>query len=201
MNALSLALLLALGVVGAPRDARPPGGAAADAATTADLTDAQVAGLVRSYLGAIDRPVSEERWRALGPRAVSALEAVVRDPQALPSRRGKALGALSIVGGERARSVLLETVRSEREPFNVRASAMRGAARLVPARTLDAELRPLLRGARDPMVRAVAAEVLAEEAPASSCEAVAAQAARETPARRGHFSRALEACAEAGAAR
>jgi len=202
MNALSLALLLALAGLGTPaRNAGPAAaGTASGAASTSSLTDVQVDQRVRAYLGAIDQPVSADRWRALGPRAVTSLEAVVRDPQALPSRRGRALEALSLLGGARAKALLLESARSESEPFNVRASAMRGAARLFSARTLVKELRPVMQGAQDATVRAAAAEVLAEHAPSSACQAVAAQAARESPHRRAQFTRALESCSQGGSA-
>ncbi|OFX20417.1 MAG: hypothetical protein A2V77_02725 [Anaeromyxobacter sp. RBG_16_69_14] len=196
MTALSLAFLLALAGVGTPaRNARPKASETpATTTTTEDLPAAEVANRVRAYLGAIDTPIPAARWRALGPRAVAPLEAVVRDPEALPSRRSKAVDALSVVGGERARELVLETARSEREPFGVRASALRGASRLLATKDLVKELRPVLEGARDPTVRATAAEVLARHAGPSSCRAVRAQAAREGGDVRGRFTPALVRC-------
>jgi hypothetical protein len=203
MTALSLALLLALTGLGTPaRNARPTAGEApAGTATTEDLPAAEVANRVRAYLGAIDTPIAAERWRALGPRAVTPLEAVVRDPDALPSRRAKAVDALSVLGGARAKQLVLETARSEHEPFGVRASALRGASRLLATKELVKQLRPVLEGAHDPTVRATAAEVLARHAARSSCQAVRAQAAREGGDVRGRFTPALARCGSAAPGR
>ena len=199
MNPVSLALLLALGFLGGPsRGGQQPTGDDAATATEKRLSDAEVDRRARAYLGAIDRPVSAARWRALGPRAVSSLEAVVRDPRSLPSRRVRALDALSILGGARAQAITLELAGAEDQPFGVRAHAMRGAARLVPAASLASHLGPVMRGAGDAAVRAAAAEVLAQSTPGSSCAAVRAQEASEAPEHRPHFQPALQACAAAG---
>ncbi|HEX9288652.1 MAG TPA: hypothetical protein VF904_03925 [Anaeromyxobacteraceae bacterium] len=194
MTALSLTLLVALTAPGTPaRNARPRSDTPAATAPAPDLSDAEVESRVRTYLGAIDTPISADRWRALGPRAVAPLEAVLRDPEALPSRRAKAVEALSVVGGARARQLVLETAHSEQEPFGVRASALRGAPRVLPAKELVKQLRPVMEGAQDPTVRAAAAEVLARHAAKSSCAAVRAQASREGEAR-GQFANAVERC-------
>ncbi len=197
MSIPSIALLVALAGLGTPaRNARPaasPPPAAAATAPAEQLSDSEIAERVRTYLGSIDTPISAERWRALGPRAVPALEAVVR-AKGMPSRRAKAVGALSALGGTRARKVVLETARSEEEPFAVRASALRGAGRLLAPKDLAKELRPMLEGARDPSVRATAADVLARHAGSSSCEAIRVQAAREGNDQRAQFSPALERC-------
>jgi hypothetical protein len=202
MTALPLAFLLVLSGIGTPARNEGPRATAVPAtgAPAAEASDAEIASQVRSYLGAIDTPVSEERWRSLGARAVAPLEAVVRDPRALPSRRARAVEALSVIGGERARAVVVETARSEREPFAVRASALRGAPRVLPAKELSSQLRPVMERARAAPVRAAAAEVLAGHAGASSCKAVKAQAAREASAGRGRFSRALSRCEAANGA-
>jgi hypothetical protein len=196
MTALSLTLLIALaGLATPPRNARPPAAQSpADASQAEDLTDEQVAAQVQVYLGSIDTPVPAERWRALGSRAVGPLVTVVRDGNALPSRRAKAVEALSVVGGARSREVVLEVARSEEQPFGVRASALRAAGRLLPAKALVQELRPVLESARDAPTRATAAEVLARHAPRSSCTAVRAQARREARNARLGFGRALERC-------
>jgi hypothetical protein len=190
---LALTLLsLALAAPGAaPRSgrapAREPGAVAAP-----ELTDAEVAARVDAYLGALDTPIPAERWRALGSRAVSPLEQVARSGD-FPSRRAKAVAALSVLGGERARETVLDLARSEREPFAVRASALRGAARVLAARELPGALRPILERASEPSVRAVAADVLSRHAPGSACAAIRAQAAREADGR-ASFERALGRC-------
>ena len=58
----------------------------------ADEVRVRVNGLLGSY-----RPVTVAEWRALGPAAAPALEAVARDAGALPTRRARALAALGVV--------------------------------------------------------------------------------------------------------
>ena len=193
MTAISLTLLLAL--AGRPAHQAPateqvqPSTASPQA-----LSDQEVAQRVDEYLGTIDTPITADEWRALGPRAVNRLAAVATDTEALSSRRGKALGALTALGGARARQVVLDTARSEQAPFAVRASALRGAGHLLGPKSLSTALSPVLEKAHEAPVRATAAEVLAAHAGASGCSAVRAQVAREPQETRGHFARALESC-------
>ncbi len=195
MTTLQLALLLALAAPATPaRNARPAAEAEVAPAASSALSDAEVARRVRSYLATIDTPISAARWRALGPRAVPWLESVVADRTALPSRRARSLDALSFIGGDRATQLLLDTAHADGEPFAVRASALRGAGRLLPPDRLTAELRSVLEGARHTTLRAAAAEVLARRATGPACGAVRAQVARERPRDRGQFSAALERC-------
>jgi len=196
MTALPLVLLVALAGLGTPpRNARPPvTQPPAETSTAQELTDEEVASQVHAYLGSIDTPITATRWRALGQSAVSPLEAVVRDPSALPSRRAKAVEALSVLGGARSRKVVLEVARSEEEPFGVRASALRGAGRMLATKDLVKELRPVMESAHEAPTRATAAEVLARHAPRSSCKSVRAQADREARYVRMQFGPALERC-------
>lgn len=195
MTALSLTLLLAL--AGRPAHQLPaPAPAQQPAASAPALSDAEVAQRVDAYLGSIDTPITADEWRGLGPQAVAPLAATATNPDALSTRRAKALGALSILGGARARQVVLDAARSEKEPFAVRASALRGAGRLLGPKALAKELKPVLQGAREAPLRATAAEVLAGRGGASGCAAVRAQAAREPGEVRGQFARALERCGQ-----
>lgn len=157
------------------------------------LSDDEIRARVTNYLGAIDAPITTDQWRALGPRAVPLLETVLANPDELPSRRSAAVGGLAVIGGTRARQLVLTTARSEDEPFSVRAAALHGTPHLLTSRELVRELKPVLEGARTPEARAAAAEVLAHHAPRSSCAAIRAQADRE-PESRMHYSRALERC-------
>jgi len=157
------------------------------------LTDEEVRALAVSNLGRIDVPVTADEWRSLGPRAVPLLEEVVVNRDALPSRRAAALGGLAVIGGGRGQELLIESARSEDEPFAVRAAAIHGVARAVEARRLVKELGPVLEGARDPSARAAAAEALTRRAPRSACAAVRAQADREGEGRM-RFERALQRC-------
>jgi len=198
MIALPLALALALNGVDTPTRNRPHAPAVTGETTaTTEMRDAEVAQRVQTYLGALDRPVPADRWRALGPRAVPILAGIAEDPQALPSRRAKALGALSILGGTSAQRTILDVARSEAVPFSVRASAIEASGRVLAARDLSRELKPILERAADAPVRAVAAETLARHAPQSACGTVRAQVAREAAGHRASFGRALERCGQA----
>jgi hypothetical protein len=195
MTALSLALALALTAPGTPaRNARPQGGAAEPDST---LTDAEVADRVDTWLASIDTPVTVGDWRSLGPRAVAPLEAVARSSAERPSRRARALEALSAVGGARARQVVLESARHEGAPFAVRASALHAAGRLLAPGEVVQQLGPILRTAKDPTVRAAAAEVITRSAATSGgCGAVRTQVDRESPDDRGAFGPAMQRCGQ-----
>lgn len=194
MHALSLTLLVALAGLGTPpRNGRTPVTDTTTSTTAAELSDQEVASRVQTYLATIDTPITIAQWKALGQRAVTPLDAIVRNHGAAPSARAKAVGALSVLGGAQAQKTVLEVARSEDEPFSVRASAVRGAGLLLGKKALVKQLRPVLQGARDPTVRATAAEVLAHHAPAA-CDDVRVQAGREEQGIRARFARALERC-------
>ncbi len=160
------------------------------------LSDDEVRARVANYLDTIDVPVTIDQWRALGPRAIPLLEQVLANRDGLPSRRAASVGGLAVIGGKRARELVLETARSDDEPFAVRAAALHGAPRVLKSRELVRELTPVLQGAHEPAVRAAAAEVLARHSPRTACAAIRAQAEREGK-ERDHFARALERCAAA----
>ena len=158
------------------------------------LSANEVAARIESYLGAIDTAAKPEDWRALGLPAIPALEAVLAAPDALPSRRAAAVSGLAHIGGARARSAVIKTLRSEAEPFVVRAAALHAAPSVLSSAELVHELTPVLEGAQTTEARVVAAEVLARSAPRLACRSVRAQAGGG-PARPGHFARALATCA------
>jgi HEAT repeat protein len=198
---ISLSLVLVASLAAAPanvgRHAKPtardaPAAAASDAPS---LSDQEVEERAHSYLGSLDTPVSAAQWKQLGSRAVPLLESVVRDPEVLPSRRARAVDALSMIGGARARQVVVETARSEDAPFGVRSAAVRAAPRVLSSRELSTELRPVLEHARRSPVRATAAEVLARHGGAAGCSAVRAQVEREHRDVRAQFTRAVDRCA------
>ena len=85
-------------------------------------------------------------------------------------------------------------MRAGQEPYAVRASALRAAGRLLDAKALSAELRPVMEGQGEAALRATAAEVLAQHGGAAACTAVKSQALRERGAARLGFERALERC-------
>ncbi len=176
---MALALVLAVALAASSGPAEPP----------ADVRDQ-----VRALLGAIDRPVPPETFRALGPGAEDALAEFARSDVS-PMRRVRALQALAGLGGARAEAVHREVAASSSAQGTVRRTAVRGLGRLTGPDRAVRELSPYLEKDRDPGVRAAAAEALATHAPADGCALVRARARAEpAPAR---FGRALSLCARA----
>ena len=164
------------------------------AAAPPDLSDADVRRRVRALLGAIDTPVREEDWRALGPRAPAVLAEVASDAAEWPARRARAAWGLSVVGGPAAERMLDRLGRSPGEPFAVRAAALEGLGRLLPPERLLGALSAALADPGEARVRAVAAEVLSRRAPRAACPAVRGRIAREAPETRPMFHRAEAEC-------
>jgi hypothetical protein len=191
---MSPALLLAA-LLAAPTASPAP---AAARAVSPPASEASRTERIEAILGSIDLAATPEEWRALGPGAVAALEQVARDPGEFPSRRARALQGLSFLGGSVARQAVTELSRDEGLPFSVRASALEGAGRLLAPVELARELQPALTASRHRAIRAVAAEVLAQRAPAQGCGALRAQLAREPTEARGAFQRAAGLCAARG---
>lgn len=187
-----LPMLLATALAAVPAPARPPATAAPPSAEEDGRAD-DVGARVASYLGAIDRPVPAETWRALGPAAVPHLEAALRSDD-LPTRRAAAVAALAEIGGERARALIVEAARTERERFVVRSAALHATPRVLPRAALLDALKPALESASSPRVRAVAADVLARDGGAEACAAVKAQVRREAGGARGRFAKAVARC-------
>lgn len=185
MTAAGLVLCVALA---APRVVAPP----ADPPPPADA--AELAERLQVAFGMIHGGPSAGFWRALGAGAVSELDRVARDAEAMPSRRARALEGLSHVGGDRAAAALRDLSAAEGLPFSVRAAAMEGAGRLLSPTELSRLLKPVLEGAARPADRAVAAEVLAARGSAAGCAVIRAQVSREPPAIRPAFHRALSGC-------
>ncbi len=191
-------LVLTLGIGAPARNARPSAATPAveGAAPAASLSQVEVNGRVDAYLRSIDTPIGAERWRALGPAAVAPLEAIANDADAFPSRRAKAVAALSAIGGARAQKVILGRLRAEGDEYAVRASAARAAGHFLSASAAAKELRPILQRASDPRLRATAAEVLARKAPRSACGDIRTQVAREKESAKASYGKALESCGE-----
>jgi HEAT repeat protein len=160
-------------------------------AQRAPADEGEVRESVEALLGS-RAAVSPERWRRLGPRALPVLESIAGDPKALPTRRARAVEGLVALGSSRAPSLLTRLAQSDDEPFVVRLAAVRGAGRALSAPRRLSALRPVLEKAPDAHLRAAAAEVLARHP--SGCEAVRAQADRESGAARSKFAAALRRC-------
>jgi HEAT repeat protein len=166
--------------------------AAPGAPSATDALEPETRETLGAYLGAIERPVRPEAWRALGAGAEAALAEIASSTSELPSRRARALEGLRAFGGARAEAIHLGSARDDRAPRLVRTTALRGLETLLSPERLHAELSPMLED-RDRAVRAAAAAALVRGAPAKGCAAVRAAAAKdEAGARR--YARALRTC-------
>ena len=180
---------LLLAAPGPRRGQRVPGVAPAE-----KIPDEEIARRAEGFLGSIDTPVSENQWRALGPRAALVLEPIISDPDAMPSRRAKAVGGLIVAAPARAALLVGKLARDEGQPVVVRVAAMHGARSVLPASKLVTELRPVLDDARDPGLRGVAADVISQAK--GGCAAVRARLQREGKDERPAYGRALQRCGE-----
>jgi HEAT repeat protein len=185
--------ILLLFLLCAPAQAadRQPGpeSSSSSSQTKLQLSDEQIRERIETYLGSIDTPIRSAHWRALGSRGAAILEGIAQDDGALPTRRAKALDGLAAIGSSTAADVMLRLARSEQTPLAVRLSAVRGAARVLPADQVAPALQPVLEGAKDGHVRRAAAEALSNH---GGCMLVRAQAAREDDPQRLH--RAVQRC-------
>jgi hypothetical protein len=158
------------------------------------LSDAELRDRIDTYLGAIDRPISAARWKALGPQAAPLLEAMIADENTFPSRRAKAMDGLVAVAPDRASQVVGPLAQDESKPLALRIAAMHGAGQvLTPSQAVSA-LRPVLRSAQNMGVRAEAADVIARKQ--GGCAEVRTQVQREKAENRPAFERALKRCGE-----
>ncbi|HTO97446.1 MAG TPA: hypothetical protein VMK66_10425 [Myxococcales bacterium] len=184
-----IALLLAA-LIAAPR---PPKGAEPQAPAPAQqLSDEELRERVETYLGTIDRPVSQERWKALGPQAAPILEAVIGSSSELPTRRAMAVDGLTAVSPDRAAQMVGNLARDEKQPTVVRVAAMHGAMRVYPSARVISELRPVLRSAKSPGLRAEAADLISRKQ--GGCAEVREQLGREKAEHKPAFDRAMKRC-------
>lgn len=157
--------------------------------------DAETRARAEALLGAIDRPVSAEAWKALGPVAVDVLAEVAASPDRRPSQRASALGALASIDPGRAEPLARALADSDGAPLTLRVSAVRALGRMLPGAQLRSAIAPVLRAAPDAALRAAAAETLARHAPATGCAEVMDQVALEAEGDRVAFERAAALCA------
>ena len=190
MNFLLFAALLATPRL--PHGKHPPAPATSEAQPQLSAEEARER--IGGYLGSIDRPITADEWRTLGPQAGGVLEPIAVDPEAMPSRRAKALEGLLAVAPDRAARLVGRLARDENEPVVVRVMALRGAGEVLSSARALAELRPVLRSARSAGMRSTAADVLSRRK--SGCAAVREQAAREEAEHRGAYESALARCGE-----
>jgi len=158
------------------------------------LTDDELRDKIHAYLGSIDTPIPEDRWRALGPRAAAVLEPVVTDANAMPSRRAKAIDGLVAAAPDRAARLVGKLARDDAQPTVVRVAALHGAAKVLSSSRLITEVKPVMQRAPEAGLRGEAAEVLSRAK--GGCEAVRAHAAREKGDDREAYRRALARCGE-----
>ncbi len=188
MNLILLAALLATPRL--PHGKHESPAASAPVQLSADELRARIDG----YLGSIDRPITSENWRALGPQAAQLLEPIAADAQALPSRRARALEGVIAVAPDRAAQLVGAIARDENAPVVLRVVALRGAGEVLSPAKAMTELKPVLQSAQSAGMRGVAAEVLTRHK--EGCRTVREQAGRESPEVRQAFQGALSRCAE-----
>jgi HEAT repeat protein len=171
--------------------AAPPDAGASPAATAKPSPELRAR--VVALLGAIDRPISADAFRRLGPEGEVALADIALSGD-FPAYRARSLEALAALRAARAEELHRRLARDATAPAPVRRAAVRGLARLVDPSRAAAELSGFVAGDPDPTVRAAAAGALARAAPADGCAVIRRQAAREPAATRAAFRRALAAC-------
>jgi HEAT repeat protein len=163
-------------------------------AANGGMSDAEVREHAEALLGAIDRPIAAEAWRALGPAAVPVLEEVATSGGQMPTTRSAALGALAAVDPVRAEPLARALLDDDSAPPVVRETAVRALGRVLEPSRLRAALAPVLRAARSPGLRTAAAETLARQAGADACAEVMDQISMEPAAGRPAFHRAAALC-------
>jgi len=192
LSILFAAILAAPGSIRPQPKATPPQGE--DVTPRTGLSDDDVRQRVKGYLGSIDTPIQANQWKALGPRAVPMLEEIVKNHDELPTRRAKAIDGLAAAGGAREQALFSEIGRRESEPINVRFAAVRALSQVTSRSRAPAVLTPILQGAKDSRVRALAAEHLAIRSNGEACDAIRAQVERESKNARAQYRRALARC-------
>jgi len=192
LSILFAAILAAPGALRPQPKTAPP--QAEDVTPKTELSDDDVREHVKAYLGSIDTPIHANQWKTLGRRAVPMLEEIVKSRDELPTRRAKAIDGLAAVGGGQALPLFSEIGKRESEPINVRFAAVRALSQVTSRSRAAAVLTPILEGAKDSRVRALAAEHLAIRSGGKSCDAVRAQMDRESERARAYYRRALAHC-------
>jgi hypothetical protein len=195
MLTVLLAALLAAPGITQKRPSQPPPASEQPVQPNEALSADEVRQHVEGYLGSIDTPIGPNQWKALGPRAIPLLESIAMSQNELPTRRAKAIDGLAALGDTRAPALFKRIANQEGETINVRFAAVRGLAQVTPPAQAVTNLKPILQGAKDSRVRALAAEQIALRSRGKSCDLVKAQLDRETDDARGHYGRAMKQCA------
>jgi hypothetical protein len=159
-----------------------------------ELSADEVRQHVEGYLGSIDTPITPNQWKQLGPRALPMLEQIAMNQTELPTRRAKAIDGLAAIGDRRAPALFKRIANQDGETMNVRFAAVRGLAQMTPRDQAAAALKPILQGAKDSRVRALAAEQIAIRSRGKSCDLVRDQLQRENDAVRRQYGRAIKQC-------
>jgi hypothetical protein len=163
--------------------------------TQPQLSDEEIRQRIQAYLGSIDTRITADQWKMLGPGAADILIPIAQSKTEMPSRRAHALSGLVLAAPDRAAKLAATLAQDDAAPTAVRVAALRGVERTSPASELSSKVAKVLRTARDPGVRRIAAEVMAGSG-SSGCAEVKAQVAREQPGVRPAFGRALARCGE-----
>jgi HEAT repeats len=193
LTVLLAALLAAPGII-QKRPPQPPPASEQPVQPNESLSADDVRQHVEGYLGSIDTPISANQWKALGPRAIPQLEAIAMSQTELPTRRAKAIDGLAALGDTRGPALFKRIANQDGESINVRFAAVRGLGQVTAPAQAVTNLKPILQGAKDSRVRALAAEQIAIRSHGKSCDMVKAQLDREKDDARGHYGRAMKQC-------
>jgi hypothetical protein len=101
---------------------------------------------------------------------------------------------LVLAAPDRAAKVVTKLLLDEAQPVAVRMAALRGVKRTVAPEAAATSLGKVLRGAREPELRSLAAEAVTASGSSGGCAEVRAQMARESQDFRRAYSRALAQC-------
>jgi HEAT repeat protein len=146
---------------------------------------------VDAYLGSIDTPIPDARWKALGPEAGPLLASIVTG-DGLPTRRAGALHGLSIADPARAAPLATTYARSVEEPLVIRSAAVRAVARTLPSSEAVSVLKPLLASPSASLQKRTAEALVGLGT--SGCRTLQAHAAPLSGDARAPFSQALARC-------
>jgi hypothetical protein len=165
-----------------------------DAQVSPEVSGAELRDRIDAYLGSIDTRIEPSAWRELGPQAAPILEQIARDPEQLPTRRARAVGALAVLATPSAPTVFADLAGRPGEPLGVRVAAIRGLGAVTPEAQLSRTLQPWLERAPEPRLRAAAAEQLAVRTRGKACDLVRARVEREDADVKPLFDKAARTC-------
>jgi hypothetical protein len=122
---------------------------------------AQMRKKVEDLLSGYERIPKQEDWHRLGPDALAALEAIYRDPDALVSRRTRAVASMGQVENPKAEETLRSIIQDPKADVQYRSTAVLALSyRLGPSAAVP-QVEPLLES-KEPAMRDAATKALGQ---------------------------------------